>query len=302
MDLTVGSMIALTVGLAVPFWPLLPYGGWWVVPHTAAALVAAAVVLYLPGLNEPRVRSAGAVSAGALAALTALPSVPLVVLVLLNPFGQLDDVWSRTVGWGSMPFPVIPVVFGLLAVASALAAGRGRARAGFAALATGTVAVAVAPAVYGWNHVTNLTVLLVLAVAGVIGLALARRPRWAGAFTVVAGAMSAVATATALTERTTTYVALATLLAAWGAAAFAARVPRAAAFALAVGVLSATGLIWAVAVGTGWLRSGAGLSLALAVGALTAGLLALRGRPAAQPGDALPSGGAAARPGDARPV
>lgn len=299
VTLTAGSMIALTVGLAVPVWPLLP-SGWWVVPHTAAALVAAAIVLYLPGLNEPRVRSAGVVSAGALAALTALPSVPLVVLVLLNPFGRLDDVWSGTGGWEFMPFPDIPVVFGLLAVASALAAGRGRARAGFAALATGTVAVAVAPAAYGWNHVTNLTVLLVLAVAGVIGLALAGRPRWAGAFTVAAGAMSAVATATALTERTTTYVALATLLAAWGAAAFAARVPRAAAFALAVGVLSATGLIWAVAVGTGWLRSGAGLSLALAVGAVTAGLLALRGRPAAGSGDARPSDGIAARPGAVR--
>ncbi|AWS47201.1 hypothetical protein DKM19_43800 [Streptosporangium sp. 'caverna'] len=299
VELTTGSMIALMVGLAVPFWPLLPYGGWWVVPHTAAALVAAAVVLYLPGLNDPRVRSAGAVSAGVLAVLTALPSVPLVVLVLLNPFGRLDDVWSGTGGWGFVPFPATPAVFGLLAVASVLAAGRGRARAGFAALATGTVAVAVAPAAYGWDHVTNLTVLLVLAVAGVLGLALARRPRWAGAFTVAAGAMSAVATATALTERTTTYVALATLLAAWGAAAFAARVPRAAAFALAMGVLSATGLIWAVTVGTGWLRSGAGLSLALAVGALTAGLLALRGRSAARSGDARPSGGSAAGSGGA---
>ncbi|SNT52793.1 hypothetical protein SAMN05216276_105532 [Streptosporangium subroseum] len=301
VELTTGSMIALTVGLAVPFWPLLPYGGWWVVPHTAAALVAAAVVLYLPGLNDPRVRSAGAVSAGVLAVLTAIPSVPLVVLVLLNPFGRLDDVWSGTGGWEFMPFPAIPVVFGLLAVASVLAAGRGRARAGFAALATGTVAVAIVPVAYRWNHVTNLTILLVLAVVCVIGLTLARRPRWAGAFTVAAGAMSAVATATALTERTTTYAALATLLAAWGAAAFAARVPRAAAFALAVGVLSATGLIWAVAVGTGWLRSGSGLSLALAIGAVTAGLLALRGRPAARSGDARPSEGAAARSGGALP-
>lgn len=45
VTLTAGSMIALTVGLAVPVWPLLP-SGWWVVPHTAAALVAAAAVLY----------------------------------------------------------------------------------------------------------------------------------------------------------------------------------------------------------------------------------------------------------------
>jgi hypothetical protein len=305
MALTAVSVIALASGLrdglAVPFWLLLRPG--LLVADTAAALVAAAAVLYFPGLNEPRVRSAGVVSAGALAVLTAIPSVPVVILVLLSPFGRLVDVWSGAGDRGIGPYPMIPVVFGLLAVGAALVARRGRAWAGFAALATGTVTVAVAPAAYGWSHVTNLAVLLVLAVTGVIGLTLARRPRWAGAFTVAAGAVSAVAIATALTERTTTYVALVTLLAAWGAAAFAARVPQAAAFALVTGVLSTTGLIWAVAVGTGWLRTGAGLSLALAIGALTAGLLVLRRRSAVQPGGALTARLFAlrGRAGDVRP-
>ncbi len=277
--LTAGAAFALTAGLAAPVWPLLP-AGWWAVPHTVAALAVAVAALRLPGLNDPRVRSAGAASAATLAALTALPFLPAVASALLTPFNRLGSVWSSANGaagdrWIS-PFPEGVVVLGLLAVASVAMARRGHASLRPVALAVGTVAVAVAPVASGWSRAADLAVLLALAVTLVACLTLARRPRWAGAFTAAAGPVAALAVATALAERTTTYAALAVLLAACGLAVFTARVPWAAAAALAMAVLSATGLIWAVSVGTGWQPVREGLSLALAIGALPAGLLALR--------------------------
>ncbi|MFI7053414.1 SCO7613 C-terminal domain-containing membrane protein [Streptosporangium canum] len=277
--LTAGAAFALTAGLAAPVWPLLP-AGWWAVPHTVAALAVAVAALRLPGLNDPRVRSAGAASAATLAALTALPFLPAVASALLTPFNRLGSVWSSANGaagdrWIS-PFPEGVVVLGLLAVASVAMGRRGHASLRPVALAVGTVAVAVAPVAFGWSRAAGLAVLLALAVTLVACLTLARRPRWAGAFTVAAGPVAALAVATALAERTTTYAALAVLLAACGLAVFTARVPWAAAAALAMAVLSATGLIWAVSVGTGWQPVREGLSLALAIGALPAGLLALR--------------------------
>ncbi|SFK94286.1 hypothetical protein SAMN05216275_14227 [Streptosporangium canum] len=277
--LTAGAAFALTAGLAAPVWPLLP-AGWWAVPHTVAALAVAVAALRLPGLNDPRVRSAGAASAATLAALTALPFLPAVASALLTPFNRLGSVWSsvnEVVGdrWIS-PFPEGVVVLGLLAVASVTMARRGHASLRPVALAVGTVAVAVTPVAFGWSRAAGLAVLLALAVTLVACLTLARRPRWAGAFTLAAGPVAALAVVTALAERTTTYAALAVLLAACGLAVFIARVPWAAAAALAMAVLSATGLIWAVSVGTGWQPVGEGLALALAIGALPAGLLALR--------------------------
>ncbi|MER5418794.1 SCO7613 C-terminal domain-containing membrane protein [Streptosporangium roseum] len=277
--LTAGAAFALTAGLAAPVWPLLP-AGWWAVPHTVAALAVAVAALRLPGLNDPRVRSAGAACAATLAALTALPFVPAVASTLLTPFNRLDGVWSGVNGAAGdrwiAPFPEGVVVLGLLAVASAAMARRGHASLRPVALAAGTVTVAVAPVASGWSHAADLAVLLALAVTLVACLTLARRPWWAGAFTMAAGSVAALAVATALAERATTYAALAVLLAACGLAVFTARVPWAAAAALAMAVLSATGLIWAVSVGTGWQPVREGLSLALAVGALPAGLLALR--------------------------
>ncbi|MER5324846.1 SCO7613 C-terminal domain-containing membrane protein [Streptosporangium roseum] len=277
--LTAGAAFALTAGLAAPVWPLLP-AGWWAVPHTVAALAVAVAALRLPGLNDPRVRSTGAACAATLAALTALPFIPAVASTLLTPFNRLDGVWSGVNGaagdrWIS-PFPEGVVVLGLLAVASAAMARRGHASLRPVALAAGTVTVAVTPVASGWSHAADLAVLLALAVTLVACLTLARRPWWAGAFTMAAGSVAALAVATALAERVTTYAALAVLLAACGLAVFTARVPWAAAAALAMAVLSATGLIWAVSVGTGWQPVREGLSLALAVGALPAGLLALR--------------------------
>ncbi|MEU7989424.1 hypothetical protein AB0B56_31620 [Streptosporangium canum] len=277
--LTAGAAFALTAGLAAPVWPLLP-AGWWAVPHTVAALAVGVAALRLPGLNDPRVRSAGAASAATLAALTALPFLPAVASALLTPFNRLGSVWSSANGavgerWIS-PFPEGVAVLGLLAVASVAMARRGHASLRPVALAVGTVAVAVTPVAFGWSRAAGLAVLLALAVTLVACLTLARRPRWAGAFTLAAGPVAALAVVTALAERTTTYAALAVLLAACGLAVFTARVPWAAAAALAMAVLSATGLIWAVSVGTGWQPVGEGLALALAIGALPAGLLALR--------------------------
>ncbi|GAA4225802.1 hypothetical protein FHR32_002307 [Streptosporangium album] len=278
------SAFALTVGLAAAVWPLLP-SGWRIVSYTVAALVVALVVLRLPGLNDPRARSAGAVCAGVLAVLTALPSLPMTVYTLLAPFARLDDAWSGAYGFAGdrevTPFPQGAVVLGLLAVASAVAAHQGRAAMRPGALALGTVTVAVAPVAFGWGYAADLTVLLILAVTLVAGLTLAGEYWWAGAFTALAGPVAALAVAVALAERSTTYAALAVLLVACGLAAFTARVPQAASAALAMAVLSATGLIWAVATGTGWQPVAGGLSPALAVGALLAGLLALRHRPTA---------------------
>ncbi|MFB9677430.1 SCO7613 C-terminal domain-containing membrane protein [Streptosporangium vulgare] len=277
---TAVSALTLTAGLAALAWPLMA-PTWWAVPYTVAALVTAAVMLYAPGLDEPRVRSAGAVFAGALAAATALPFANEVIFTLFAPFNRLGEVWSGSPGFADAgliaPFPQFPVVSGLLAVASALAAARGRAALGFAALAAGTLATAVAPVAFGWGHGVDLTVLSALAVVLVAGVTLARRSRWAGAFAIAAGTVSAVATATALTERSSTYATLGVLLAAWGAAAFVARPRGAAAVSLVACVLSATGLVWAVCAGTGWLPAGDGLSLSLAAGAVLAALLALRG-------------------------
>ncbi|MFF5208011.1 SCO7613 C-terminal domain-containing membrane protein [Streptosporangium sp. NPDC000396] len=303
--LTAGSVFALTAGLAAPVWPLLPFE-WWAVPYTAAALVAGAAALYLPGLNDPRVRSAGAVSAGILAAITAVPFLPAVVFILYTPFGRLDDVWPEVYGSVGRSFPAIPVVLGLLAAAAAATARRGRSRQdrqdhqdwqdqdhqdqrdrrdrqarvavrmGLTALALGTLTVAVAPAAFGWSYPADLAVLLILAAVLVACLSPVRWSLWAGALTVAAVAVTAMAVATALAGRVPTYVALAVLLAVWGLASFTARVPWAAATALVTAVLSATGLIWAVAVGTRWQPVGDGLSLALAIGAVLAGLLAPR--------------------------
>ncbi|WP_423229358.1 SCO7613 C-terminal domain-containing membrane protein, partial [Streptosporangium minutum] len=299
--LTAGAAFALTAGLAAPVWPLLP-AGWWAVPHTVAALAVAVAALRLPGLNDPRVRSAGAASAATLAALTALPFLPAVASALLTPFNRLGSVWSSAGGAAGdrwiPPFPEGVVVLGLLAVASVAMARRGHAALRPVALAVGTVAVAVAPVASGWSRAADLAVLLALAVTLVACLTLARRPRWAGAFTVAAGSVAALAVATALAERTTTYAALAVLLAACGLAVFTARVPWAAAAALVMAVLAATGLIWAVSVGTGWQPVREGLSLALAIGALPAGLLALRRWPVAAAVSAPhgAAGGAAAGP------
>ncbi|WP_433368395.1 SCO7613 C-terminal domain-containing membrane protein [Streptosporangium sp. CA-115845] len=276
---TAVSAFALAAGLAAPVWPMLPHT-WWVVPYTVAALVTVAVMRYAPGLDEPRVRSVGAVSAGVLATLTALPSAAAVGFTLFAPFDRLGDIWSGSPAFAEArliaPFPQFPVVSGLLAVASIAAALRGRAAMGFAALATGALAVAVAPVAFGWGHAVDLTVLLALAVALVVGTALAGRPRWAGALAVAAGTVSAVALATALADRTSTYAALAVLLAAWGAAAFTARLREARALSLVVGALAAPGLVWAVCAGTRWLPAGDALSLSLAVGAVLAALLVFR--------------------------
>ncbi|GAA4204624.1 hypothetical protein GCM10022252_63960 [Streptosporangium oxazolinicum] len=275
---TAVSALVLTAGLAAPAWPLLP-PTWWAVPYTVAALLTVVIMLYAPGLDEPRVRSAGAVSAGVLAAATALPFVNDVIFTLFAPFNRLGDVWSGSPGFADAqliaPFPQFPVVAGLLAVASALAAARGRAAMGFAALAAGTLATAVAPVAFGWGHGVDLAVLSALAVVLVTGMTLAGRPRWARAFAIAAGAVSTVATVTALAERSSTYATLGVLLVAWGAAAFAARVRGAAAVSLVAGVLSATGLMWAVSAGTRWLPSGDGLSLSLAAGAVLAALAVL---------------------------
>ncbi len=283
---TAVSALTLTAGLAAPAWPMAQ-PTWWAVPYTVAALVTAAVMLYAPGVGDPRVRSAGAVFAGALAAATALPFANEVIFTLFAPFNRLGEVWSGSPGFADArliaPFPQFPVVSGLLAVASALAAARGRAAMGFAALAAGTLATAVAPVAFGWGHGVDLAVLSALAVVLVAGVTLVRRSRWAGAFAIAAGAVSAVATVTALTERSGTYATLGVLLVAWGAAAFVARVREAAAFSLVACVLSATGLVWAVSAGTRWLPAGDGLSLSLAAGAVLAALLAPRVGPPATP-------------------
>ncbi|MGV9771907.1 SCO7613 C-terminal domain-containing membrane protein [Streptosporangium sp. NPDC003464] len=298
--LTAGSVLALTVGLATSVWPLLP-PNWWIVPHTVAALAVAVAALRLPGLKDPRVRSAGAVSAGTLAAITALPYLPAVIVTLLAPFNRLDRVWTGAYGpagdWWISPFPEGVAVLGLLTAALAVTARRGPASLWPAALAVGTVTAAVAPAASGWSYAVNLAVLLALAVVSVACLTVARRPRRAWAFTVTAGAVATLAVATSLAERTTTYAALAVLLAACGLATFTARVPRAAAAALAMAVLSATGLIWAVTVGTGWLPVLEGLALALAAGALPAGLLALHRWPVPETATESGPGGMATEPG-----
>ncbi|MFF3443141.1 SCO7613 C-terminal domain-containing membrane protein [Streptosporangium sp. NPDC002721] len=277
---TAFSTLTLTAGLAALAWPLMA-PTWWAVPYTAAALVTVAIMLYAPGLDEHRVRSAGAVSAGVLAAATALPFTNDVIFTLFAPFNRLGDVWSGSPGFADArliePFPQFPIVAGLLAVASALAAARGRAALGFAALAAGTLAAAVAPVAFGWGHAVDLAALSALAVVLVTGMTLSRRSRWAGALAIAAGAVSAVATVTALAERSGTYATLGVLLVAWGAAVFAARVREVAAFSLVAGVLSATGLVWAVSAGTGWLPAGDALALSLAAGAVLAALLALRG-------------------------
>ncbi|MDP9864686.1 MULTISPECIES: SCO7613 C-terminal domain-containing membrane protein [Streptosporangium] len=298
--LTAGAVLALTIGLATSVWPLLP-PNWWIVSHTVAALAVAVAALRLPGLKDPRVRSAGAVSAGTLAAITALPYLPAVIVTLLAPFNRLDRVWTGAYGpagdWWISPFPEGVAVLGLLTAALAVTARRGPASLWPAALAVGTVTAAVTPAASGWSYTVDLAVLLALAVVSVACLTVARRPRRAWAFTVTAGAVATLAVATALAERTTTYAALAVLLAACGLATFTARVPRAAAAALAMAVLSATGLIWAVTVGTGWLPVLEGLALALAAGALPAGLLALHRWPVPETATESGPGGTAAEPG-----
>ncbi|MEV7007368.1 hypothetical protein [Streptosporangium sp. NPDC051022] len=290
--LTAGSMFALATGLAKPFSPLVS-SGWWGVPYTVGALAAVAVALYLPGLNDPRVRSAGAVSAASLAGLTAVPFLPSVVTTLLVPFARLDGVWTGVPNvaeeWRTVPAASAPVVLGLLALASAVAARRGRPAKGLRtpltgpraltmgplALAVGTTAVAVAPDAFAWGYQVELAVLLVLALVLVALLVPARTPRWEAPLTFAAVAVSAVAVVTALATRSGTYVALGVLLAVWGVATFAARVPRAGAAALVMAVSSGAGLVWAVTVGTRWQPVGDGLSLASALGALSATLLAL---------------------------
>ncbi|MGW4424696.1 SCO7613 C-terminal domain-containing membrane protein [Streptosporangium sp. NPDC004631] len=318
--LAAGSAFTLVAGVAAPVWPLLP-PGWQVVPYTAGALITVAAARYLPGLNDPRVRSSGAVSAGCLAVLTAVPSAPAVINTLLAPFTRLDDVWAGpyvlTGDWRIVPLPSTPIVLGLLALTSARAAWRRSARPepvepgsvkpepaeegpierapagqgpvrrrptpmGLFALVTGTVATAVAPVALAWGHPANLAVLLALTAVLVACLTLTGNPRWARALTVAAVPVASVAAATATADRTGTYLALAVLLVAWGAATFTARVPEVAATALVVAVLSATGLIWAVTTGIGWQPVSDGLSLALAVGAVLAALLHLhRSRPQA---------------------
>ncbi|MEU0519336.1 hypothetical protein [Streptosporangium sp. NPDC006007] len=332
--LAAGSAFTLVAGVAAPVWPLLP-PGWQVVPYTAGALITVAVARYLPGLNDPRVRSSGAVSAGCLAVLTAVPSAPAVINTLLAPFTRLDDVWAGphvlTGDWRIVPPPSTPVVLGLLALASAMAAWRRSARPGSVepepvkpepaeretsarepvepgsmkpelaegapiggtpagqgpvrrrpapmglfALVTGTLATAVAPVALAWGHPANLAVLLALTSVLVACLTLTGNPRWARALTVTAVPVASVAAATATADRTGTYLALTVLLVAWGVATFTARVPEAAATALVVAVLSATGLIWAVTTGIGWQPVSDGLSLALAAGAVLAALLHLR--------------------------
>ncbi|GAA3020635.1 SCO7613 C-terminal domain-containing membrane protein [Streptosporangium longisporum] len=293
---TAVSALTLTVGLAAPFRPLFP-SAWEVVLYTLAALATVVVMLRAPGLDEPRLRSTGALSGAVLAAVTTLPFVDVVPFALLNrgEYARLDAAGSLDAVWPIASFPQFPVLAGLLALAATVAALRGRPLLGFAALAAGTLTVAVAPVAFGWGHRVDLAVLSALAVALVAALARAARPRWAWAFAVAAGTVSAEALAVGLATRTTTYVVLTVLLVAWGVAAYTARVRAVAALSLVVGVLSAIGLGWTFLSGFGWAAEGEGLSLALAAGAVLAALLVL---PALMP-SALPS--SAAPPSTAPP-
>ncbi|GHE34669.1 hypothetical protein GCM10017673_41870 [Streptosporangium violaceochromogenes] len=287
--LTAGSVLALATGLGAFLWPSLP-PDWWAVPYTAGALAAGAVALFLPGPADARTRSLGAACAGCLAGLIAVPFLPSVIFALLTPLTRLDRVWlwpGDLAGAGEIwPPPCAPVVLGLPALAAAAVARRTPAPVGLLALVAGAPAVAVVPFSSGWGLLPALVLLTTLAVVLVAGLALGERPVWAGTWAAVAVPVAVIATAVALAERTTTYVTLAVLTVAWGAAARAARVPAAGATALVAAVLSATGLIWAVVTGTGWQPVDDGLSLALAAGALSAALTCLHRWPGA--GDADP--------------
>ncbi|MFF4991762.1 SCO7613 C-terminal domain-containing membrane protein [Streptosporangium saharense] len=141
---------------------------------------------------------------------------------------------------------------------------------GVSALVTGVVAVLAVPGAFAFGHMAALVVPLALAVALVACLTLTGEAWRAWTLTVVAVPVTLVGVVTAFATRAETYGALAVALVAWTAATVAGRVPKVRAAALVMAVLSATGLIWAVAVGTGWQPVTIGLALALAAGSVLA--------------------------------
>ncbi|MFF0579985.1 SCO7613 C-terminal domain-containing membrane protein [Streptosporangium saharense] len=150
---------------------------------------------------------------------------------------------------------------------------------GGSALVTGVAAVLAVPGAFALGHIAALVVPLALAVALVAWLTLTGEVWRAWTLTVVAVPVTLVGVVTAFATRAETYGALAVALVAWTAATVAGRVPKARAAALVMAVLSATGLLWAVAAGTGWQPVTVGLALALAAGSVLAvGLCVAYGR------------------------
>ncbi|MBB4917631.1 SCO7613 C-terminal domain-containing membrane protein [Streptosporangium saharense] len=150
---------------------------------------------------------------------------------------------------------------------------------GVSALVMGVAAVLAVPGAFALGHMAALVVPLALAVALVAWLTLTGEAWRAWTLTVVAVPVTLVGVVTAFATRAETYGALAVALVAWTAATVAGRVPKVRAAALVMAVLSATGLIWAVAAGTGWQPVTTGLALALAAGSVLAvGLCVTYGR------------------------
>ncbi|MEV4096820.1 SCO7613 C-terminal domain-containing membrane protein [Streptosporangium saharense] len=141
---------------------------------------------------------------------------------------------------------------------------------GVSALAMGVAAVLAVPGAFALGHMAALVVPLVLAVALVGCLTLTGEAWRAWTLTMMAVPVTLVGVVTAFATRAETYGALAVALVAWTAATVAGRVPKVRAAALVMAVLSATGLIWAVAAGTGWQSVTIGLALALAAGSVLA--------------------------------
>ncbi|MGV9599270.1 SCO7613 C-terminal domain-containing membrane protein [Streptosporangium sandarakinum] len=269
--LTAASALAAAVGLAAPLRALLP-GEWWAVSQVTAALVVAAVALYLPGpvnarirraAGTPvrggvRIRPAAAVSAGVLAGLVAVPVLAAGIHGFYHPLAR---PWASPVEHVRQ-HPSL-VVLAVLTVA-ALAAFRGRVAGRAGALTAASAAGPVVPAALAASAAPPYGVEVALLVAGIVPAAWAVARGRDGGTAFAAGAIRAI-----------------------GAAGVtgAARVSGAAS---ATGVAGAAGALWAGSMAVSWALAAESATLAAlpAVAAIGAAVAAAGREPAVRAGAA----------------
>ncbi|MFF0248009.1 SCO7613 C-terminal domain-containing membrane protein [Streptosporangium sandarakinum] len=274
--LAAASALAAAVGLAAPLRALLP-GEWWAVSQVTAALVVAAVALYLPGpvnarirraAGTPvrggvRIRPAAAVSAGLLAGLVAVPVLAAGIHGFYHPLAR---PWAPPVEHVRQ-HPSLVVLAVLTVVA--LAAFRGRAAGRVGALAAASAAGPVVPAALAASAAPPYGVEVALLVAGIVPAAWAAArgrddgtasaagaPRTIGAAGVAgaAGALWAVSMAVswALAAESATLAALPAVAAIGAAVAAVAREPAVRAGAAGVATLLLGGEALAAGLAAGW--------------------------------------------------
>ncbi|MFG1755179.1 SCO7613 C-terminal domain-containing membrane protein [Streptosporangium sandarakinum] len=274
--LAAASALAAAVGLAAPLRTLLP-GEWWAVSQVTAALVVAAVALYLPGpvnarirraAGTPvrggvRIRPAAAVSAGLLAGLVAVPVLAAGIHGFYHPLAR---PWAPPVEHVRQ-HPSLVVLAVLTVVA--LAAFRGRAAGRVGALAAASAAGPVVPAALAASAAPPYGVEVALLVAGIVPAAWAAArgrddgtasaagaPRAIGAAGVAgaAGALWAgsMAVSWALAAESATLAALPAVAAIGAAVAAAGREPAVRAGAAGVATLLLGGEALAAGLAAGW--------------------------------------------------